>query len=88
MQSLLVSGCFEIFSFSVKCAEAAWLLQVSFMECLLIAVTLDADIAILGVQNLMPPLRHLANHLGDLGTPWGTMGAAGRTHGPTEAIFY
>ena len=53
------------------------------------AVTLDADVAILGVQNL-PIGRPGASfyHLGDdfvsLETPWGTMGAAGRTHESPE----
>ena len=63
MLRLLVVKCFEFFGFPVKCAEASWLLEFSFMEPLLIAVTLDTDIVISGVQNIsfgMPGASTLA----------------------------
>ena len=53
------------------------------------APTLDMDVVILGVQNLAfgrPGASSLEpwGHFGSLGTPWGTMGAAGRTRGGPE----
>ena len=53
------------------------------------AVTLDTDIAILGVQNVSigrpgAPFYHLGHFFVSLGTPWGTMGAAGQTRGGPE----
>ena len=57
-----------------------------------ISVTLDMDIAILGIQKLsfgrpgasiLPPSGHFVS----LGTPWGTMGAAGRTREGLEVVF-
>ena len=50
----------------------------------LLVVTLDMDVVILGIENLSfcrPGASSLApwEHFGSLGTPWGTMGAAGRT---------
>ena len=57
-----------------------------------IAVASDTDIAILDVQNqsfgrpgasILSPGIHFAS----LGTPWGTMGAAGRTCGGLEPDF-
>ena len=53
---------------------------------LLIDVTLDMDIIILGVQNLSfgrlgASTSALGGHFGRLGAPWGTMGAAGSTRG-------
>ena len=58
----------------------------------LIAVILDTDIAILGVQNLSigrlgASFYHLGNHFVSLGTPWGTLGAAGRRRGSPEPDF-
>ena len=50
---------------------------------LVIAVTLDTDVAISGVQNVSfgrPPSWHLDNHFGSLGTPW----ASGRARGGPE----
>ena len=51
-----------------------------------IAVILDTDIVILGVQNLSfgrpdASIFHVRGDFGSLGTFQGTMGAAGRTHG-------
>ena len=54
------------------------------MAFLFIAVTLDMDIAILGIQNLS---FGRPGHFGSLGTPWGTMGASGRTRGVQNQIF-
>ena len=63
--------------------------QVGFWSLVFIvfpitAVTLDTNFAILGVQNLsfgglLPPLYDPGDHFVSLGTPCGTMGAAGRT---------
>ena len=58
----------------------------------LVAVTWDRDFAILGVQNLsfgglLPPFYHPGDHFVSLGTPWGTMGAAGRTRGGPKQDF-
>ena len=50
--SLLVVGCFECFGFTVKCVDASWLLEVGFYGFPFIAVTLDKNFVILGVQNL------------------------------------
>ena len=71
--------------------------QVGFWSLVFIvfavtAVTLDTNFAILGVQNLsfgglLPPLCHPGDHFVSLGTPWGTMGAAGRTRGVRSKIF-
>ena len=47
--------CYELWLFLIfllKCAEAGWLLQVSFLACFCIVVTLDMHIVILGDQNL------------------------------------
>ena len=65
--------------------------QVGFWSLVFIvfpvtAVTLDTNFAILGVQylsfgGLLPPFYHPGDHFVSLGTPWGTMGAAGRTRG-------
>ena len=49
--SLLVFVCFEFLGSPVKCAEAGWLLEDIFMA-FFIAVSLDMDIVILGVQNV------------------------------------
>ena len=59
----------------------------------LIAVTVDKDVAILGVQKpviwqawcllFISPGAFVS-----MGTPWGTMGAAGRTRGVQNQIFY
>ena len=58
----------------------------------LVAVTLDTDILILGVQNLSidspgGPVYHLGDHFGGLGTPWGTVGAVGKTRARSEPDF-
>ena len=50
------------------------------------AVALDTDIVILGVQDLSigkpgGPFYYLAYNFVSLGTPWETMGAAGRARG-------
>ena len=57
-----------------------------------IAVTLDTDIAIFCVQNLSDgrpraSFFHLGDHFVSLGTPWGIVGAAGRTRGGPELVF-
>ena len=49
------------------------------------AVTLDTNFAIAG---LLPPCYHPGDHLVSLWTPWGTMGAAGRTRGGPKQDFY
>ena len=56
------------------------------------AVTLGTNFAISGVQNLsfgglLPPFSHPGDHFVSLGTPWGTMGAAGRTREGPEVVF-
>ena len=51
----------------------------------IIVFTSDMDIAILGVQKLA--FGSLGGHCGSLGTPWGTIGAAGRTRGFQNRIF-
>ena len=71
--------------------------QVGFWSVLFIvfpvtAVTLDTIFAISGVQNplfggLLPPFYQPGDHFVSLGTPWGTMGAAGRTRGVRSKIF-
>ena len=77
------------FAFLVKCAEASFLWRLVFMVFPCISVTLDTDIAILGVQNLsvgrlgasnVPPWGPLCQ----LGDTLETMGAAGRTRGSPE----
>ena len=82
--SLLVSRRFEFVGFPVGCAEAGWLLEASFMVFLLMAVTLDTDIINMGFQYLCfgRPGASSSAAWGAicLGTPWGNMGAAGRTH--------
>ena len=83
---LLVVGCFECYGFPVRCAEASRLLEVSFEVFSLIAVTLDTYILVLVSKTyhlacLVPPFYHPRDRSVSLGTPWGTMGAAGRTRG-------
>ena len=85
-------GWFGFFGFPVKCAEAGWLLEVGFLCMLLVAVTLDTDIAILSFLNVSfgrPGASTLApwGYFGCFGTPWGTIGAAGRTRGVSESHF-
>ena len=92
MLSLLVVACFECFGFPVKCVEASWLVELGFYCFSSTAVTLDTNFAILGVQNLsfgglLPPFYHPGDHFVSLGTPWGTMGAAGRTRGGPKQDF-
>ena len=71
--------------------------QVGFWSLVFIvfpvtAVTLDTNVAILGVQNLLFG-RHVASilpssgHFVSLGTTWGTMGAAGTTRWVLETDF-
>ena len=82
MLGLLVFECFDFFGFPVKCAEARWLLEVSFMDLLLIAVTSDENIAFLSIQDVSfgraGACTYPADHFGRSGTPWGTIGVAGR----------
>ena len=91
MLSLLV-GCFECFGFPVKCVEKVGFWGLVFIVFPVTAVTLDTNFAILGVQNLsfgglLPPFYHPGDHFVSLGTPWGTMGAAGRTRGGPKQDF-
>ena len=64
-----------------------------FMVFPVTAVTLDTIFfAISGVQNLsfgglLPPFYHPGDHFVSLETPWGTMGAAGRTRGCPKQDF-
>ena len=56
------------------------------------AITLDTDFAILDVQNLsfgglLRSFYHPRDHFVSLGTPWGAMGAAGRTRGGPKQDF-
>ena len=72
-----------------KLASVAWFLLYIFPVT---AVTLDTNFAILGVQNLafgglLPPFYYLGDHFVSLGTPWGTMEAAGRTRGGPKQDF-
>ena len=72
--------------------------QVGFWSLVFIlfpvtAVTLDTNFAILGVQNLSfgTPVGSILrpwDHFVSLGTPLGTMGAAGRTRGGPKQDFY
>ena len=83
--------CFEFLGFPVECVEAGcW--SLVFRAFLLIAVTSDMAIAVLGVQNLpfgkpgaftSTPGAILA-----LGDALGTMGAAGRAHRGPEPDFW
>jgi hypothetical protein len=71
-----------------KLASGAWFLL--FLPGT--TVTLDTNFVILGVQNpsfgcLSPPLYRPGDHFVSLGTPWGTMRAAGRTRGVRSKIF-
>ena len=64
-----------------------------FIVFLVAAVTLDTNFVILGVQNLsfgglLPPFYHPGDRFVSLGTPWGTIGAAGRTRGNPKQDFY
>ena len=71
--------------------------QVGFWSLVFIvfpltAVTLDTKFAISGVQNLsfgglLPPFYQPGDHFVSLWTPWGTMGAAGRTRERPEVDF-
>ena len=56
------------------------------------AVTLDTNFAISGVQSLsfgglLPPFYQPGDHFVSLGTPWGTVGAVGRTRAGSEPDF-
>ena len=66
--------------------------RLVFIVSPLIDVTLQAIFAIFvsktfHVAGLLPPFFHPGDHFVRLGTPYGTMGAAGRTRGGPEPDF-
>ena len=83
---ILVFRRFEFFGLTVKCAEAGWLLEVSFHRIFRIAVTFDMDIAIWEAQN---PSSGKSGAL--IFAPWGlflqlrdTLGNHGRSRKDTS----
>ena len=68
MLSLLVSACLEFVGFPMKRAEVGWLPESSFVF-LLIAISLDIDIARLG-QNLSFGRLTILASWGRPGGPW------------------
>ena len=80
MLILLLWECFELCCFLLKCAEAGWLLEVSFHDLFCIACI--SGVGRPGASSLAP-----WESFWHLGAPWGTMGAAGRTRGGPESDF-
>ena len=67
--------------------------RLAFIVFPVAAVTLDAHFAILSVTNLLfgmlgGSILRPWDHFVSLGTPEGTMGAAGRTRGSPKQDFY
>ena len=89
---LLVVGCFECFGFTVEYAEASWLLEVGFYGLPTYSCYFGHGYCYFGGPK---PINwqawclfyHLGDHFVSLGTPWGTVGAAGRTRGGPEPGF-
>ena len=72
--------------------KQVWFWRLVFTAFSIIALTFDTDIAILGAKTFhsvgfVPPFYHSGGHFVSLGTPWGTMGAAGRTREGPELVF-